>query len=108
MSWDRRPKISVRLAESAVSDLKGFKTRYTKQGVPGVGDRLVSEIVTRIEALCDHPEMGRIVPEFGQPLLREIVHPPFRIVYRRRPESVWIVRIWRSERLLVLPDDETI
>ena len=102
------PKTSVRFAASAVSDLEALRVWYTEQGVPGVGDRLISEIVARAETLSDHPEMGRIVPEFGQPFLREIVHPPFRIVYRRKPESVRIVRIWRSERLLALPGDETV
>ena len=102
------PKTSIRFAASAVSDLEALRVLYTKQGVPGVGDRLISEIVARIEALSDHPEMGRIVPEFCQPFLREIIHPPFRIVYRRRLESVRIVRIWRGERLLVLPEDEAV
>ena len=50
--------------------------------------------------------MGRVVPEFDQPFLRELIRPPFRIVYRREPEFVRIVRIWRSERVLVLPEDE--
>ena len=71
-----------------------------------MGDRLVAEIVARIEGLSDHPEMGRIVPEFGQPFLREIIHPPFRTVYRREPRPVRIVRVWRSERALAQPGDE--
>ena len=50
--------------------------------------------------------MGRIVPEFGQTLLRELVRPPYRIVYRIDPEQIRIVRIWRSARLLQLPDDD--
>ena len=54
------------------------------------------------------PEMGRIVPEFGPQFLRELIHPPFRIVYRREPKYVRIVRIWRSERLLRLtPGDDS-
>ena len=102
------PKTSIRFAASAVSDLEALRVRYTKRGVPGVGDRLIPEIVAGAEALSDHPEMGRIVPEFRQPFLREIVHPPFRTVCRRRPESVRTVRIWRGERLPVLPDDEAV
>jgi hypothetical protein len=43
---------------------------------------------------------GRIVPEFDQPFLRELIRPPFRIVYRRDPKHVRVVRVWRSERLL--------
>ncbi|MDZ7799805.1 MAG: hypothetical protein U5K81_03285 [Trueperaceae bacterium] len=43
------------------------------------------------------------MPEFDQPFLRELIHPPFRIVYRRDPQRLRIVRVWRSERLLHLP-----
>ena len=54
------------------------------------------------------PDMGRIVPEFGPQFLRELIHPPFRIVYRREPKYVRIVRIRRSERLLRLtPGDDS-
>ena len=95
--------VAIRFAESAILDLEALKLWYEEQEVPDVGDRLVREIVTRIEALRDQPEMGRIVPEFDQPFLRELIHPPFRIVYRRDPKYVRIVRVWRSERLLKLP-----
>lgn len=74
--------------------------------MPDVGDRFVEEIVTRVEALGEHPEVGRIVPEFDQPFLRELIHPPFRIVYRSDRRHVRIVRVWRSERLRVLLDAE--
>jgi plasmid stabilization system protein ParE len=100
------PRVAIRFAESAIADLEALKRWYAEQDAPDVGDRLVQEIVTRIEALRDHPEMGRIVPEFDQPFLREVIHPPFRIVYRRDPKHVRIVRVWRSERVLDLPKDE--
>jgi len=97
--------VSVRLAESAVADLEELRAWYTEQGVPTVGDRFVEEILDRIEALSDHPGMGRIVREFDQPLLRELIQPPFRVVYRQDPGRVSVVRIWRSERLPVLPPE---
>jgi plasmid stabilization system protein ParE len=93
----------VGFAESALSDLTGIQEWYSEQGVPEVGDQLVAEIFQRVEALADHPEIGRIVPEFDQPFLRELIYPPFRVVYRRDPSRVRIVRVWRSERLLRLP-----
>ena len=93
-------KAAIRLAESAVSDLEEIRKWYAGQQVPEVGNRLVAEIIARIGTLSKHPEIGRIVPEFGQPFLRELIHPPFRIVYRRDPGRVRIVRVWRSERLL--------
>lgn len=99
------PKVSIRLAESAVADIEAISDWYADQGVPEIGDQLIRQIVTRIEGLADHPAMGRIVPEFSQPLLRELIQPPFRIVYRSEPNLVRVVRVWRGERLLVLPEE---
>ena len=96
----------VRFAESALRDLEGIRAWYAEQGVADVGARLVGDIVARIEHLADHPEMGRVVPEFGQSSLRELIHPPFRIVYRRDSGVVRIVRAWRGERRLRLAADE--
>ena len=81
---------------------------YAGQGVSDIGERLVAEVFQRVETLVDHPDIGRVVPEFEQPFLRELIHPPFRIVYRYDAKRVRIVRVWRSERLLHLdPDSKT-
>lgn len=50
--------------------------------------------------------MSRMVPEFEQDFLLELIRPPFRIVYRVDSDQVRIVRVWRSERLLKLPQDD--
>ena len=97
--------VAILFAESALADLESIRAWYGEQEVPEVGERLIGEIIASIEALADHPEMGRIVPEFDQPFLRELIRPPFRIVYRRDPEHVRVVRVWRSERLLDVPDE---
>ena len=99
------PEITVAFAESALRDLEGIRAWYAEQGVPEVGDRLVAEIFQQLERLVVHPELGRVVPEFDQPFLRELIHPPFRIVYRRDPVRIRVVRVWRSERLLRLSPD---
>lgn len=98
--------MEIRLTESALADLEDIHSWYGEQGAPGVGTRFVADIIARIERLEDYPDIGRIVPEFGQDDLREIIYPPFRIVYRRDPLSVRIVRVWRSERRLRLAEDE--
>lgn len=95
--------MAISFAESALRDLEEVRSWYMEQGVPEVGTRLVSEVFQRVEALASHPDMGRVVPEFEQPFLRELIHPPFRVVNRRDAQRVRIVRVWRSERLLHLP-----
>ena len=99
------PEITVAFAESALRDLEEIRVWYAEQGVPEVGDRLVAEVFQQVERLVDHPDRGRVVPEFDQPFLRELLHPPFRVVYRRDPVRVRVVRVWRSERLLRLSPD---
>ena len=99
-------RAAIRFAESALADLESIRDWYAGQDMPEVGERLIGEIVASMEALADHPDMGRIVPEFDQPFLRERIRPPFRIVYRRDPRRVRVVRVWRSERLLNVPNED--
>ena len=94
----------ISFAVSAVADLEAVRAWYAEQQVPDVGERLLREIVAHVERLADFPESGRVVPEFGLVQLREIVHPPFRIVYRLGEDRVRVVRVWRSERQLELPE----
>ena len=91
--------VSVRFAESAVADLEAIKEWYADQGVPDVGDRILGGVFERVERLQEHPDMGRVVAEFGESFLREPIYPPFRIVYHRGSKLVHVIRVWRSERL---------
>ncbi len=68
--------------------------------IPHVGERLIEQILQDMELLGHQPDRGRVVPEFELEYLREIIRPPFRIVYRRDRNRVRIVRVWRSERPL--------
>lgn len=99
----RKKLVRIGFAVSAVKDLEEMRAWYAGQQVPEVGERILREVVSHIETLANFPESGRIVPEFGIAQLREIIHPPFRIVYRIDKARVRIVRVWRSERLLKLP-----
>ena len=96
-------QIIITLAESAVQDLETIQEYYQEQEVPEIGVRFVKEIISSVEELAKHPDRGRMVPEFNSPQLRELVHPPFRVVYRRSKEKISVVRVWRSERLMRLP-----
>jgi toxin ParE1/3/4 len=90
----------VSLAESAVRDLEAVRDWYASQSVPEVGARLIGEILDSLDQIAEFPDSGRVVPEFEQPWLRELIRPPFRIVYRLDGDRVRVVRIWRSERLM--------
>ena len=95
--------VAIRVAASALADLEDIRAWYAERRASEVGDRVVAEIVERIESLADHPGLGRVVPEFEQSFLRELIQAPFRIVYRRDPDLVRVVRVWRGERRMSLP-----
>ena len=97
-------QIKISFAISALNDLEEVLEYYKEQKVSHIGKKLVVKVIKDIELLADQPEIGRVVPEFGKSFLRELIRPPFRIVYRKDKNNIRIVRVWRSERLLLLPD----
>jgi len=98
--------MKVVVTQSAYGDLEAIKDCYSEEGVPQVGEKFQREIVAHIRHLKSHPDLGRPVPELSSPSVRELIHPPFRIVYLREESFVRIIRVWRSERLLILPNEE--
>ena len=97
--------MKILISSSAFSDLEAIKEYYENEGVAHIGDEFVVSIISHIQTLSDNPDIGRKVPEFDQQKIRELIHPPFRIVYLREEISIHVIRIWRSERLLVLPEE---
>jgi toxin ParE1/3/4 len=91
-------KRKITFAASAVEDLEALRAWYAGLEAPEIGERLLREVVAQVERLATFPESGRVVPEFGLAQLREIIHPPLRIVYRLDKARVRVVRVWRSER----------
>lgn len=98
--------LTVSFALSAVRDLEDIIEFYTEQSIAHIGERLVKKIFKDVKLLAEQPDSGRIVPEFNLKYLRELIRPPFRIVYRRDIDKIRIVRVWRSERLMMLPPNE--
>ena len=96
-------KVKITFSSSALDGLQDVLEYYQELEVSSIGEKLVGDVIRDIELLADHPDMGRIVPEFELVDLRELIRPPFRIVYRRDKKKVRIVRVWRSERLMTKP-----
>ncbi len=95
--------MKIYISNSAFSDLESIKEHYKEEDIPHVGEQYVVSIIDHIQTLSENPNIGRKVPEFDEEKIRELIHSPFRIVYLREKSSVHIIRVWRSERVLVLP-----
>lgn len=98
--------MKIYVSNTAYSDLEGIKKYYEDEGVPHIGKQFVSAIIEHVHILVDNPDIGRVVPEFDQERIRELIHSPFRVVYLREENSIHVIRVWRSERMLTLPNHE--
>ena len=58
------------------------------------------ELISETDRLQEFPKLGRIVPEYSNDTIREIIFRPYRIVYRIHHEGrlCEIVRVWHSAR----------
>ena len=57
----------------------------------GGREQLRLAVEQRIRQIELFPFSGRIVPEFGIELVREVIEPPFRIIYEVFPDRVEVV-----------------
>jgi toxin ParE1/3/4 len=79
--------MKISFSTSAVEDLENIIGYYNEQGVPDIGNNFTKAIIEHIQVLSKHPDIGRVVPEFEQEHIREIIHKPFRVIYQRNANS---------------------
>lgn len=89
----------VIISPSAEADLADV-VRYVAKHDSDAAARLGFELIARAESLANSPEMGRMVPEFRRPNLRQVICRSYRIIYwlRRDEQRVDIVRFWHGAR----------
>jgi toxin ParE1/3/4 len=83
-------------ARDDLHDIVGFIARDNPERAMSFGFELISET----DRLQNFPESGRIVPEYQNRNLRELIFRPYRIVYRLNHERkvCEIARVWHSAR----------
>jgi toxin ParE1/3/4 len=89
----------VTFSQSAPSDIKEI-VRYILTDDRTQAFRFGTFLVRQALSLSEFPDRGRIVPEFDQNFLGEIVVRAYRIVYLvdHRNRSVVICRFWHVGR----------
>lgn len=55
--------------------------------------KIIDELVQRVDRLQDHPQLGRVVPEYGRWQLRELVDNWNHVLYRLSSDAIEIVTI---------------
>lgn len=91
--------VEVRWSPSAASDYESL-IYYYENTSPKFAQNFAKKIFYIIENLTQFPKMGRIVPESGNPDVREIVYRNFWIIYQLKKEIIEIVRIIHGSRIL--------
>lgn len=73
---------------------------YIAEDDPIAGQKFIRSLFRAVERLPVFPESGRVVPEFKDATIREIIHRPCRVVYRikARQNLIEIARVWHAAR----------
>ncbi len=74
---------------------------HISQDSPYYADKVVDKIINRVAILEKNTRIGRIVPEFNNPDIRQLLDGSYRIIYEiRNEDEIFILRIYHSARLL--------
>ena len=89
----------VVLSPSARADLRAI-VRYISFDAPDRALEFGRFLISRTHLLARSPELGRIVPEFQDTYIREIVVRSYRVVYRLDYSRglVEVIRFWHAAR----------
>jgi toxin ParE1/3/4 len=82
-----------------VEDLQAIRD-FIGRDSPRYAATVVEQIVTAVDVLERFPLAGRVVPEHSRDDLRELVRPPYRIVYRVLEDGIHIVTVFRASQLI--------
>jgi toxin ParE1/3/4 len=98
----------VALSPSARRDLRDI-VRYISLDSPDRAVTFGQFLLSSTKHLADFPEMGRVVPEFDDPSIREIVVRSYRVIHRVDHSDcrVDIARFWHAARGIPKTEDAT-
>lgn len=88
----------IRWTEQTVDDLAGIKA-YIARDSAVLAQLVATRLYVAVDQLGAFPDSGRVVPERADPSLRELVRPPYRIVYERAADHVAILTIFHAARI---------
>lgn len=91
--------VKIIWTEYAIEDLNLIH-EYISKDSKIYADRVIDRIISKVGQLQSFPNSGRVVPEFADNTLRELIQGNYRIVYKVSSNQVSIIRIHHSAQLL--------
>jgi addiction module RelE/StbE family toxin len=83
----------------ALEDIEEIRS-YIARDSPVSAELFVDRIFESAGRLLDHPWSGRIVPEFKDATLREVILGSYRVIHRVRQSTIFISTVFHAARLL--------
>ncbi len=71
---------------------------YIAQNNVIAAEKWVLSLLGKTDQLSELPESGRIVPEYNDPNLREIIEGDYRLIYRIKDDKVYIQSVRHSRQ----------
>ncbi len=87
----------VKWSKPARLDLK-LMHDYIARDSKFYAQKVSTEIVEKSEKLSSFPEVGRIVPEMGEPNIRELLIYSYRLIYEVFPDKIEVLALVHSKR----------
>ena len=81
----------------AVADLQEIHD-YIARNSPRYAAVVAARLVAAVDDVRDFPESGRVVPELGDPAVREVIHGAYRVVYELRGPVAEVLTVFRASR----------
>lgn len=73
---------------------------YIAQDRPLAAEAWFDALVARLDLLRDSPEQGRVVPEWREWTIREVLHSPYRIIHEVHQDRVEILTLSHERQLI--------
>jgi len=90
----------VEFSGPALNNLRSIH-EYISKDSELYADNVIRNIIKRARVLELHAHIGKVVPEFKNLLIRELIEGNYRIIYEIQNENkISILRIYHSARLL--------
>ena len=67
---------------------------------PGAAQRWLAQVKKRVRDLREVPFIGRTVPEYQRPHIREVFHGVYRIIYRVTADQILVLIVLEGHRVL--------
>lgn len=82
-------------SDKAKYQLRGIHA-YIAQSSEQYATRIVDRITSRTKQFAQFPHSGRVVPEFEDDSIREIIEAPYRIIYQIRSDRIVVAAVVHS------------